>query len=172
MGAWVRSGAAPAASTIAARFGGWRRALEAAGVRRSRPVPCRSEIRHARRRAPSVDELDRIRAFVAEHGKAPTVQEWRDARLSPSTKVIIRRHGTWNRALQAAGVAPRRRARWERSQVIAALRTFHATHGRPPMRDEWIRGDATHPSARTVANHFGTWTAAVAAALGGSAAGA
>lgn len=73
------------------------------------------------------------------------------------------RFGSWPNALRAAGLRPHRRA-WTREEIVAALRAWAGEHGRAPHHDEWQAGDREHPPASTVANLFGSWSAALCTA--------
>lgn len=103
--------------------------------------------------------LAALQAFAAVHdGEGPMVRQWNDAGASPSSSLIIRRFGTWNRALEVAGVP--RPLQPTVDQILDAIRAFAAEHGRPPLAREW-----TGPgSAQLVANRCGSWAQALEAA--------
>jgi hypothetical protein len=46
--------------------------------------------------------LDALHAYTREHGGPPTCAVWRAERRRPAASVIIRRHGSWSTALNAA----------------------------------------------------------------------
>src|SRR5215831_21413947 len=52
-----------------------------------------------------------------------------------------------------------------RDQVLAAVREFHAEHGRLPRRHEWERATSTRPCARTIERRWG-WRELLAEAIG------
>jgi len=53
--------------------------------------------------------LARLHAWSQEHGRPPTLEEWRRAGEShPSAATVRRLFGTWNAALVAAGFEARR----------------------------------------------------------------
>lgn len=51
-----------------------------------------------------------LRDFELEHGVVPTREEWDTSGPLPSSRTIIRHLGSWNAALKAAGMEPRRRS--------------------------------------------------------------
>jgi hypothetical protein len=52
-----------------------------------------------------------------------------------------------------------------RDQAVAAVRTFHAEHGRLPRRHEWVRATASRPCAKTIERRWG-WRQLLAEAMG------
>jgi hypothetical protein len=128
-----------------------------------------------------------IYAFELWHRRhlcSPTVAEWRLAGEShPSVTTVRTVFGSWNSAIAAAGLRPRRpgearrggrvdtvgradsaAVRWPVATVVTRLRAWAEEHGRPPTLEEWRRASARHPSAATVRRLFGTWNAALVAA--------
>ena len=53
---------------------------------------------------------------------------------------------------------------WTRAAILAAIDLWIVSHGRAPTQDEWTLAADDHPTVRTVRIHFGTWSAALAAA--------
>jgi hypothetical protein len=52
-----------------------------------------------------------------------------------------------------------------RDQALAAIRAFHAEHGRLPRRHEWERATASRPCAKTIERRWG-WRELLAEAIG------
>jgi hypothetical protein len=149
----------------------------------------RAEIEHAIREwverygdVPSVADLEPSRARRAGH-------EWRAERFEsgswPGISVVRREYGTLGAAIAAAGFRPPRRPSRTRpkllgpDEILEAIREWTRRYGEPPTMADWEpsrarrsgqswrieryrRGD--WPSARSVRNHFGNFTGAVAAA--------
>ncbi len=135
----------PSLYAVARRlFGGWQHAVCAAGLAPPPPEPLTAEqilqtIRTWRLRGLSLKRLP---------GQEPRV--YRAAR---------RVFGSWQRALQAAGVDPEIRRRWDRDRVIDAMRQ-RLQRGLPLSR-VW-REDK--PLFRAAVTHFGNWQNALHAA--------
>jgi Homing endonuclease associated repeat len=68
--------------------------------------------------------------------------------------------GSWERAIDEAGLA-RRRSACTAEQVIALLRADAYRRGRPPREHEWTTGNAGRPTAHQVKRLFGSWNAAL-----------
>jgi hypothetical protein len=128
-----------------------------------------------------------IYAFELWHRRylcSPTVAEWRRAgRDNPSATTVRSAFGSWNSAVKAAGLRPRRPGeprrtgtpvpgaapaealtRWPPQRVVERLQAWSHEHGRAPTLEEWRRAGARHPSAATVRRLFGSWNAALVAA--------
>jgi hypothetical protein len=151
----------PGAATVDRVFGLWSRALTAAGL----PV---------HRYAWNADEaLDALRAWSLEHGRAPSLRDARgDARLpgGPSCQLLF---GSWNAALERAGLQPVQQAEWSPEAIVRALEEWarwHRARGRgEPSAASYRRWAARQrrprPSATTIKRHFGgSWNRARAAA--------
>ena len=127
-----------------------------------------------------------IYAFELWHRRhlcSPTVAEWRRAGEShPSVTTVRTVFGSWNSAVAAAGLRPRRPGEARKGssrraqrkpgvggalaqrQSLRACTRWAQEHGRPPTLEEWRRAGESHPSAATVRRLFGTWNAALVAA--------
>jgi hypothetical protein len=51
-----------------------------------------------------------------------------------------------------------------REDAVAAVRAWHAEHGRPPSYREWVKAAPGRPTSRTIARRWG-WESVVAEAL-------
>ena len=85
---------------------------------------------------------------------------------------IIQRHGTWSEACTAAGVATNRASRtsysraWSEEDLLQWVRRYLAEACKPSYTDfsRWLREQDGAPSANTVRNTLGGWSAALEAA--------
>ena len=147
----------PSANAITARFGAWNWARETAGLPVVRPQP----------RGWTREQLIRaFRAAARRLGSTPMARDWNRlaAELGwPHSATVARRlgAGSWERAIEEAGLAPRRRSTWTAEQVIALLRADASRRGRPPREHEWQISDASRPSSHRVKALFGSWNAAL-----------
>jgi Homing endonuclease associated repeat len=145
--------------------------------------------------------IARVQDWARVHGEPPTIrdwdpsrarrsgQEWRAERFEagawPSVGMVRRKFGTFNAAVQAAGLAPRQGPRRIKrhltgsEQVIAAIVEWTKRYGEPPTQADWdpvrarrfrqpwrivrYRG-GDWPSLNTVLYHFGSLGEAVKAA--------
>ena len=144
----------PPHSLVAAEFGSWQSALEAAGLGLNRHNWSDEAI------------LELIRAFYASEGRPPTRTDWQSTNdgQNPAGTLVHARFGSWSAALTAAGVPQNQHAPWAREEIVAALRRFAAEHARPPRTHD-LQGEAVaaggYPPAAVVHRAFGTFSEAV-----------
>ena len=146
--------AAPHADVIAQRLGSWNAALNAAGL----------ESRYIRRRWTDEQILDGLRRLAVDLGRAPRATDRVGARSEyPSPALAIRRFGSWNQALAAAGLDtsdPGGFSTVTPVQIIEALGAYHRAHGRPPSKRNWSRSGG-RPAVSTIVRYCGSWRAAL-----------
>ncbi len=175
-----------------------------------RRAPARTELAangvngHSPVRAPRFSQeaiVARIKDWTHLHGEPPTIRDWDPSRarrtrqawraerfeagLWPSVGMVKRQFGTFNAAVEAAGLAPRQGPRRLKrhltgsEQVIAAIVEWTKRYGEPPTQADWdpvrarrfgqswrivrYRG-GDWPSLNTVLYHFGSLGEAVSAA--------
>jgi hypothetical protein len=146
----------PSANAITARFGSWNRARETAGL-----------LIRPQRRDWTEQQLTRaLRAAARRLGRTPMEKDWN--RLAPEfgwphTATVARKlgAGSWEQAIDAAGLTRRSRSAWTTDEVLTLLRADAYRRGRPPRIHEWLTKDASRPTYYQVANLFGSWTAAL-----------
>ena len=135
----------PPAAQVTRRFGSWNAALQAAGFDRPRPPAVSDE-----------QILDALQAYHRQHGTSPTRPAWERLGLSPNSRTIETRLGSWNAALAAAGLPPSRiRRDWSDQDILDGLRRFAADHGRPPRYDDRVGLLSTYPSPALVVSRLG-----------------
>jgi len=90
----------PSASTVAARFGSLRAAIEAAGLR---PARERANGRTSRWNLSAI--ADAMRVHARRTGQPPRRSDWEHAGDDhPAASTVYRAAGSWRRALEAAGL--------------------------------------------------------------------
>lgn len=153
------------AKTIVRLFGGWKDALKAAGL-----TPYRTRDGYCDPEKERHEVVERIQALAKELGRTPTLKEW-GQRFGVGT--VLRRFGTWNAAVKAAGLVPnRRRIRPMRRRVtdaeaLESLKRLAAELGRRPMTKDLDREVAVHvgcPSHALLYRRFGSLDKALAVA--------
>ena len=140
----------PPPSHVLRQFGSWNAALRAAGLDRPRP------------RAWSDQEIvEALRSWAQEHGLVPLSTEW-DA--APHADVIAKRFGSWNAALNAAGLQSRFiRRYWTDDQILDGLRRLAVDLGRAPHASDRVGSRGRYPSPALAIRRFGSWNQALAA---------
>jgi hypothetical protein len=143
----------PSATVLSGRYGGWDAMLRVAGL-----TPPDAWTR-ARVIAALQGDADR-------RGQPPRQADWSSRSAErPSTKTVLAIFGgSWNRALEAAGLPLRYERGWTRERVIEALRADARARGRPPRSADWFHAAPGRPTVGIVRNHFGSWNAGLQAA--------
>lgn len=110
--------------------------------------------------------LDAIRSWARERGRPPTQADWASPGdvARPSYVTVTTHFGTWRAALEAAGFRPNRRL-WSSEEIVDALRQWTSEHGRPPRQRDLVYGASGLPTAHTIRRRFGSYRAALDAAL-------
>ena len=141
-------------STYRRRFGSWANALAEAGVE---PADARTAAQISE--ADLLAELDRM---ATAEGESPTFQEMEtDGAYSPRT--YVDRFGSWNDALDAAGLEPRGSGRVSDAELLTELRRLRDELGTQPVADD-IRERGEY-SLATYQRRFGSWSNAKDAAF-------
>jgi Homing endonuclease associated repeat len=108
-------------------------------------------------------------------GRAPAHVDWhpienggdprweRECPRWPPVSQVLRRFGSWNAVLQAAGFDRPRAPAVSDRQIVEALRAYHREHALSPRSSEWGRL-GLWPDRNTVSHRFGSWNAALKAA--------
>lgn len=127
------------------RFGSWSETLEAAGLETDE-----QDTRHSKK-----ELLEEIRRLADDIGETPTIAELRE-RGEYSIKPYVDRFGSWNSAVEAAGLESRSSTRSvSESDLIADLqRVATDSEGVPTAEDVRERGNHA-PS--TYIERFGSW---------------
>src|SRR4051794_26415796 len=155
----------PSTPTVVRHFGGWNRALSAAGLPlRREPVPAAAD------RAERVELAQRL-AGVGMGSSAIAAILDVSARTVRAYLAAGRCIECGTYVVTGAERCPRCAARWarpperSRAHVLDAIRAWADERGRPPTQADWTaHPDARWPSYMTVTTHFGTWRAALEAA--------
>ena len=75
----------------------------------------------------------------------------------------MRRFGSWNAALRAAGDDRPRPPSLRDEAILDALRAYASVNGAEPSSSDWRRR-RLRPTSNTIAGRFGSWSAALTAA--------
>lgn len=136
-------------------FGGWNRMLEAAEV----------EVNHPSWEPEQI--LAALRAYAERFGGPPAKQELEYPPAGfPSARTVRRHFGSFTAGLRAAGLEPRGgQRRWSEERIVAAMREFRREVDRWPRSSDWTAACEEWPSTGTVYNRFGSWRAALGAAM-------
>lgn len=146
----------PSGALIFRRFGSLEHACKKAGVSY---VPSLYSQRYSKKQL-----LACLRHAWLRLQRAPTVYDFGSSKGRPSVRALARAFGTWNRALQAAGI-PLSRPRYSKEELVFLYRrVIKAVRGQPPSSKEWDRLRQQRqfhawslPSSRTMIQRTGGW---------------
>lgn len=143
----------PSTTVLNGRYGGWDAVLRAAGL--TPPLAWTPE-----------RVIAALQADAQSRGHPPRQADWsRPSAGHPSRKTVLAIFdGSWNRALQAAGLPIRYERGWTRERVIEALRADAQARGQPPRSADWFHAAPGRPTVGIVRKHFGSWNAGLRAA--------
>ena len=104
----------------------------------------------------SDDELiQMLRDYAKKHGRSPTVHIVNDNPEMPSANVFISRFGTFNEALEIAGLRANRRVKKRsREELIQCLKEYGKKIGRAPTC-QMIDADPDMPYSSVYVKYFG-----------------
>jgi hypothetical protein len=127
--------------------------------------PCAA--RHARPpERTRAEVIEAIRSWTAETGRPPRQADWPSVNGArwPSYMTVTTHFGTWRAGLEAAGFRANRRL-WSSEEIVEALRRYTREHGRPPRQQDLVYGATGMPAPHTIRRRFGSYAAALEAAL-------
>lgn len=158
--AYERHSPKVAHTTIRRRFGGWKEALERAGLRRlyhGQPVSqkMRSQPAKDMSNADLLAELKRVHALV---GKEWLTSDDFNAHSVTSGEAIRRRFGTFRKGLDAAGIPnhPFKARQFTDQRCFENIAEVWTHYGRPPEYREMFEPPSTI-QGKTYLTRWGTW---------------
>lgn len=138
---------AHSSKTYQKKFGSWNNALKAAGL----GINAETNIDKS-------DLIDELRRLADELGRTPTSRDMAD-RGKYGTATYAHKFGSWNDAVQEAGLEIVRQRDVSRDEMISEIQRLADKLGKPPavheMRDQGEFG------VTTISREFGTWSAAL-----------
>ena len=114
-----------------------------------------------------------LQVYVMRHGHAPSSDGWDRAGLKPTSGAFVLKFGSWNKALRAAGIEPRRQGgqAYTEKSCLDAIRFLHSKLGHWPDSTEFdsgreaLRAAGLPTSRMTIRNKLGkNWDEVIAKA--------
>ena len=139
----------PSNETYADRFGSWNEALKIAGLL----------VNTGRT---NEDLIGLLKAKAESLGRTPTMKDVDSDKSMPSVATYIGRFGSWNKALEAAGLSSNKNS-YSDEELITLLKAKAESLGRTPTQKD-VDFDESMPSATTYRDRFGSWKNALRAA--------
>ena len=132
-------------------FGSWTAALREAGF---------DPERH---RYPTEELLDTLEQLAADLGRSPQVIDAIKDDDFPSEQVYYDRFGSWEDALEKAGLELPSGPEFTDNELLTELRELADERGRTPTMKE-VRSTEDAPGPTTYKDHFGSWNEALSEA--------
>jgi hypothetical protein len=164
--AYERHSPRVAHTTIRRRFGGWKEALERAGLGYlyvGQPVSQKMRSQPAKElsNADLISELKRVHALV---GKEWLTSDDFNAHSITSEEAVRRRFGTFRKGLDAAGIPnhPFKARQFTDQECYENIAEVWTHHGRPPQYREMFQ-PPSRIQGKTYVTRWGTWRKALRA---------
>lgn len=93
-----------------------------------------------------------LRDFSSEYGRSPTATEFDNSKKYPGHKNYDKRFGSWNKALEKAGLSNNAHFNVSKKDIIREAINFYKENGRSPYYHE------LRYSIGLVSNYFGKWS--------------
>lgn len=148
------------ASTVRRRSGGWRQALERAGVGHmySGPQMKRSMTRRYGQKHSDSQMIDALREVAAQLATTSFTAQRFDAYSRIHSASIVRRFGSWAEAMTQAGLTPGRGSRrFSKEDYFENLLKVWTHYGRQPKFSD-MDNSPSKISAGAYERRFGKWT--------------
>lgn len=162
----------PTGRAYAHRYGSWRSALQAVGVRQTRKT--RAKMYSNEEIIGCLQTANGTLGGVLSHAAYDQFargQRFADGRPWPTWQVSANRFGAWSQALRQAGLSANPpspvagRRRFDEKSCIEAVRSVARALGKAPTVREYSelarRSDGSLPSLATVRNRCGSWAQVV-----------
>lgn len=142
----------PSITAYCSRFGSWNKTLEIAGLLADRRLYCDYT---------DNELIDLLKAKAKRDGQMPTERSVNADSSLPSSRFYSKRFGSWNKALEVAGLSTNRSYReYTDEELIELLKAKAERDGRVPS----IRStdaDDDMPNTTTYYTRFGSWNQAL-----------
>lgn len=103
--------------------------------------------------------LEFLRKFEIEKGRVPVERDFMNNHKYPSSWIYYDRFGTWNKALEMAGLDDNEFL-YKESELLNFLRQYYEKNGRPPTARDFAN-DPEYPSPEPYKRRFGSWSKAL-----------
>lgn len=136
----------PNSQRYIACFGSWNKAIEVAGL------SDKVNFSHY------TDEelLEYLKQFYEENDRVPITEDF-DCNLKyPSYNTYRSRFGSWNNAIEKAGLHIKRFTKTTDNELLEYLKEFEKDNGRPPKQLDF-NDNPKYPNYRTYMSRFGSW---------------
>lgn len=153
----------PSSQAYVTRFGSWEQAIEAAGIE-STDQRTSSRQRRGKREYSMTELRGYLKALADDIEEVPTTKDMDAASEYPSSTTYTKRFGSWDGALEAAGLEHSTTTRYTDEELLTHIRELGDEFNRAPTAVEMQKIDG-RPAKSTYINRFSSWEAALDAAF-------
>lgn len=100
--------------------------------------------------------LEYLRSFDREEGKTPTAEYFNNNPSYPNFNTYVKRFGSWNKALQMAGIETNCFVGLSKEELLEFIRKFEREERRLPTT-EYFSNNPKYPNFQTYIKRFGSW---------------
>lgn len=140
----------PTQPIIFDRFGSWNAAVIAAGFTEH----CYLSKKQL---------LDLLQSYYTEHNKTPSTREFNSNKEYPNAVTYKRHFGSWNNALELAGLPVKQRkpeVAYNKDYMLSCIKSYIHKYKKIPIQQEFD-ADKDFPSSITVVKYCGSWEQAI-----------
>ena len=150
LGDYNRHRCKPTSPIVIDRFGSWNAALAAAGFTEHSYLS-------------EAQLLQLLQEYYKEHNKTPSTREFDSDKKYPNTVTYKRHFGSWNNALDLAGLPLKQRkpkVQYSKEYMLSCIKAYVQKYKKIPIQAEF-NADKNFPSAVTVVKYCGSWENAI-----------
>jgi len=141
----------PSYMTYINRFGSWNNALELAGL-------SLNEYHH--NNLSDEELLNYLIKFKEKSGRTPINDDFENNKEYPSYRTYMSRFGSWNNALELAGLSVNRYINIPEHELLNYLIEFYKENGKVPTQRDFL-DNAKYPNFNNYIYRFGSWNVAL-----------
>lgn len=131
------------------RFGSLPKAIRLAGLYANRHTSCTDE-----------ELLNYLKQFYEENGRTPEQNEFSKDNKYPHYNTYFNRFGSWNKAIEIAGLDINYHASYTDEELLNYLKQFYNETGKAPTETDF-KNNKKYPSYGAYKKHFGGWQKAL-----------
>lgn len=140
----------PSYMTYIKRFGSWNNSLKTAGL-------CINEFHH--NNLSDEELLNYLVKFKEKNGKTPINDDFGNDPEYPCQKTYTERFGSWNKALELAGLSVNYQNHTE-DELLSSLNKFYKENNKVPTQRDFVN-NPKYPAYSNYIYKFGTWNEAL-----------
>lgn len=135
----------PHCDTVRRLFNSWNNAIIASGFEVNKKIGYTKK-----------DCINAIQDFYIKNQRAPKARDFNNINDYPGHNTVRRLFGSWNAAIEEAGLSINRKSFYTKEECIKAIQNFYDENSRLPISTDF-ENNKNYPSDSAVRNLFGSW---------------